>query len=262
MEEIFQHFRPEEKSFIEQIIGWKQEVEDRYAPKLTDFLDPRQQLITQSIIGKNSDVLVAENGRFYEAERKRMMIYPDYFQPTDEDFRITICELAYPSKFIQLKHPDVLGALLSLGLDRSKFGDIRLDHSSVQFAVAEEILEYVRINLDSIGKAKVQVNALQQNVPLLPAESMWIEQVLTTSSMRLDTVLASVYPISRQKAAMLIQAGKVKVNFAVREQVAFELHESDLLSIRGYGRLVIKSIEGRTKKEKIRIKIRRIERKS
>lgn len=261
MDDIFQHFRTEERPFIEQVVGWKKEVQDRYAPKVTDFLNPRQQMIVQSIIGKNDEVLVAENGRFDEAERKRMIIYPDYFQPTDEDFEIAICEMTFPSKFIQLKHPDVLGAIISLGIDRSKFGDIRLDDSSVQIAIAKEILGYVLVNLVSIGKAKVQVRELPENTSLLPIESKWMEQILTTSSMRLDTVLASIYPISRQKAAMLINAGKVKVNFVVIEQVAFELHESDLLSIRGYGRLVIKSIEGKTKKEKIRMKIGRIERK-
>ena len=262
MEGIFQHFRPEEKTFIEQVIGWKKEVEDRYAPKLTDFLDPRQQLISTYIIGGNGSVLIEANGQFEEPERKRLLIYPDYFQPSIADFDITICELHYPSKFIQLKHPDVLGALLSIGLDRSKFGDIRLAESTIHFAVAREVLEYVKVNLDSIGKVKVQVKEIPEGATLLPVESRWIDQMLTTSSMRLDTVLASIYPISRQKAAMLINAGRVKVNFAVREQVAFELHESDLISVRGYGRLVIKSIEGRTKKEKIRIKIGRIERKS
>ncbi|MGX9133587.1 YlmH family RNA-binding protein [Rummeliibacillus sp. JY-2-4R] len=261
MEEIFQHFRPEEKPFIEQAMGWRDEVEDRYAPKLTDFLDPRQQLIVQSIIGKNSNVLVTAYGCFEESERKRLLIYPDYYQVSDEDFEIAICELQFPSKFVQLKHPDVLGALVSLGLERAKFGDIRLDESFVQFAVAREVIDYVLMNLISIGKAKVQVKELPQNARLLPSESHFIEQVITSSSMRLDTILASVYPISRQKAAMLINSGKVKVNFVVREQVAFELHESDLLSIRGHGRLVIKSIEGKTKKEKFRIKIGRIDRK-
>ncbi len=261
MDEIFQHFRPEEKPFIEQVMGWRNEVEDRYAPKLTDFLDPRQQLIVHSIVGRNGNALVMAHGCFEESERKRLLIYPDYYQVSDEDFEIAICELQFPSKFIQLKHPDVLGALVSIGLDRAKFGDIRLDESTVQFAVAKEMIDYVLMNLVSIGKAKVQVKELPQGAPLLPTESHFIEHVITSSSMRLDTILSSVYPISRQKAAMLINSGKVKVNFAIREQLAFELHESDLLSIRGYGRLVIKSIEGKTKKEKFRIKIERIERK-
>lgn len=37
MEHLIQHFRKEEQPFIEQVISWQREVEDRYAPKLTDF---------------------------------------------------------------------------------------------------------------------------------------------------------------------------------------------------------------------------------
>jgi RNA-binding protein YlmH len=80
--------------------------------------------------------------------------------------------------------------------------------------------------------------------------------------MRIDTIIASLFNVSRQKASLLIHSGKVKVNWTVREQPSFELHESDLLSIRGYGRIQIGLIEGRTKKDKIRLQIGRIEPKS
>ena len=43
METILQHFRKDEQPFIEMAIGWIREVEDTYSPKLTGFLDPRQQ---------------------------------------------------------------------------------------------------------------------------------------------------------------------------------------------------------------------------
>lgn len=126
MEHLIQHFRKDEQNFIEQVIGWQQEVEDRYAPKLTDFLDPRQRFIVQSIVGQSEDVIIASEGIFDESERKRMIIAPSYYEAQQDDFQITIFVVKYPSKFVQLKHPDVLGALLSLGLDRSKFGDIRI----------------------------------------------------------------------------------------------------------------------------------------
>lgn len=158
--------------------------------------------------------------------------------------------MRYPSKFVQLEHPDVLGALLSLGLGREKFGDIRLDNSTAQFAIASEVEDYVRANLTSIGKVKVYVEALNSSEMLLPNEEVWTDEMMTVSSMRLDTVIASVFNISRQKSAALINSGKVKVNFTIRENISFELHELDLLSIRGFGRFMIKAIEGRTKKIK------------
>ncbi len=262
MEDVFQHFRPSERAFIEQVIGWKKEVEDQYAPKLTDFLDPRMSQIVHNIIGKNGDIQVSMTGLFDGAERQRALIYPDYFLPSEEDFNLVICQLSYPSKFVHLKHPDVLGALLSIGLERSKFGDIRVGPETVQFVVAKEVFEYVRLNLISVGQAKVEVGKLPTSDTLLPPDADWKEQSTTTSSLRLDTVIASVYPISRQKAAAFINGGKVKVNFALCEQVSFELQESDLISIRGLGRFIIQSIEGKTKKDKYRMKVGKMDRKS
>ena len=59
------------------------------------------------------------------------------------------------------------------------------------------------------------------------------------SSLRLDVVIAALRTIPRQKAASLIHGEKVKVNWAVRDQPAFELQESDMLSIRGSGRFKV-----------------------
>ncbi|MBM7698403.1 RNA-binding protein [Kurthia huakuii] len=263
MDNVLQHFRADEREFIEQVIEWKRQVEDFYAPKTTPFLDPRQMMIVQSIIGTTGDVQVAFHGGFVEdAERKRALLYPSYVEPTIDEFQLTLLCARYPSKFVQLKHPDVLGALLSLGLERAKFGDIRVGHDVVQFVVAAEVADYVRANLTSIAKSKVNVQEVAATSSLLQAEEKWQESVITSSSLRLDTVIASSYPaISRQKAVLYIESGKVKVNYAVREQPSFELHEADLVSIRGVGRLFIASIEGRTKKEKLRLKIGKMERK-
>ena len=254
MEHLIQHFRKDEQPFIEQVVGWQREVEDRYAPRLTDFLDPRQRFIVASIIGQASELIVYTEGVFEQAERKRAMIAPSYFMPEQDDYQVTVFSVDFPSKFVQLKHPDVLGALLSLGIERGKFGDIRLAENTVQFAVATEVADYVRANLASIGKVKVHVEEIGLK-PLLPIEEHWVEHSCTVSSMRLDVVLATVMNISRQKSQSLIASGRVKVNWTVREQVAFELQEGDIVSARGFGRLKIIMTEGRTKKDKIRLQV-------
>ncbi|MFC4409285.1 RNA-binding protein [Chungangia koreensis] len=259
METLFQHFRKDEQPFIELVAGWVRETEDRYSPKLTDFLDPRQRFIVQSIVGAAQEIDTSAYGKFEEAERMRMYIHPPYFEPTQEDFSVTAFEITYPSKFLSLEHRDVLGALMSIGVDRSKFGDIRLDEERIQFTINSEMADYVQANLTTIGKAKVHLNEVSESGSLIPYEDEWLEELHIISSMRLDTVLSSVLNISRQKASMLIHGGRVKVNWTVREQPAFELQESDLLSVRGYGRMKIFMIEGRTKKDKIRLQIGRIE---
>lgn len=260
MEHLIQHFRKDEQQFIEQVIGWQREVEDRYAPKTTDFLDPRQRFIVQAVVGQNEDLTIQASGLFDQAERQRIVIAPNYYDVQEEDYQIAVFRIKYPAKFVQLKHPDVLGALLSLGLDRSKFGDIRIADEMIQFAVAEEVASYVTANLSSIGKAKVQVEQVGIE-PLLQLEEEWNESTTTVSSMRLDVVLAQVMNMSRQKSQSLINAGRVKVNWTVREQTAFELQEGDIVSARGFGRMKIIMTEGRTKKDKIRLQVGKLEQK-
>ncbi|WP_075617487.1 RNA-binding protein [Paenisporosarcina indica] len=259
MEHVLQHFRKDEQPFIEQVGGWLRETQDRYAPKLTDFLDPRQQYIVQSMVGQNDDIVATDFGEFPDAERKRMFIAPSYFVASNEDYNISMLSIKYPSKFIKLEHPDVLGTLMSLGLDRSKYGDIRVADSQIEFAVAAEVSDFVRMNISTIGKSKVQVEELPLDHPYLENNDVWVEETHSVSSMRIDTIIASLFNVSRQKSSLLINSGKVKVNWTIREQPSFELHESDLLSIRGYGRIQIGLIEGRTKKDKIRLQIARIE---
>ncbi|GLC87539.1 YlmH family RNA-binding protein [Lysinibacillus piscis] len=262
MEHLIQHFRKDEQPFIEQVMSWQREVEDRYAPKLTDFLDPRQRFIVESIIKQSNTFKLASAGLFEDAERQRMFIFPDYYEPTTDDFQLTVFTIQYPTKFVQLRHQDVLGALLSLGLDRGKFGDIRVGEQHVQFIVANEVADYVRLHLTGIGKVKVRVEAIKDNEPLLSNEDEWLEESHTISSMRLDVVMAKILNISRQKAQALITGKKVRVNWTEREAVAFELQEGDILSVRGSGRFKITMTEGRTKKDKIRLQIGRLAQKS
>ncbi len=261
MEHLIQHFRKDEQAFIEQAIGWQREVEDRYAPKLTDFLDPRQRFIVESITSQSEDLKVFAEGIFEQPERQRLLIAPSYLAPVSEDFQITIFTINYPTKFVQLKHPDVLGALLSLGLERSKYGDIRVTENTIQFAVAAEIADYIRANLTSIGKVKVHAEEVAAGVKLIQLEEEWVEKNCTVSSMRLDVVLATIINISRQKSQSLITSGKVKVNWTVRENTSFELQEGDILSVRGFGRMKVIMTEGRTKKDKIRLQVGHLEQK-
>ncbi len=258
MDSIFQHFRKEEQQFIEQVSGWMNEVEDRYTPKLTDFLDPRERFIVKSVLGAN-EIGMESLGLFPDAERQRVLLYPSYYEPTEDDFNITVFELKYPVKFVTLRHPDILGSLMSVGLDRSKFGDIRIDGEKIQFAVADEVSLYLKTNFISAAKVKVQLLEVDDVAEMITATEEWHEESHTVSSMRLDTVMSSVYNISRQKASALIHGGKVKVNWTLQEQPSFELHESDMISSRGFGRIKVLMIEGRTKKDKVRLQIGRLE---
>jgi RNA-binding protein YlmH len=237
MEQIYQHFRREERHFIDQVLEWKESVLNQYSPKLSDFLDPREQEIVASVIGEHLDVKVSFQGGVEDTERKRALLYPDYFQPEKEDFNLTLFEIQYASKFINLQHRQVLGSLMSIGLKRSKFGDIRFFEDDVQFICASEISDYLQMNFLEIGRAKISLK----------------EKELAVSSLRLDVVGSAIYNLSRQKIQSLITNGLVKVNWKTVDTVSFECREGDTISVRGYGRSKVSAIEGKTKKDRWRI---------
>ena len=73
------------------------------------------------------------------------------------------------------------------------------------------------------------------------------------TSLRLDSVISEIYNISRQRSKQLIESGKVKVNWTENTRPDFLLELLDIVSIRGFGRIQIQELEGKTKKEKYRV---------
>ncbi|MRX73323.1 RNA-binding protein [Bacillus lacus] len=254
MNHIYQHFRPEERQFIEKVQEWKDQAEANYAPKLTDFLDPREQDIVQSVAGAGEEVLLQFSGGGDSAERKRALFYPSYLEPRQDDFHLSFLEVRYPAKFVSLDHRNVLGALMSLGLKRPKFGDILVGSESVQIIAAKEAEDYIMMNLTEIGRSKVSVRKIEMT-DIVQQQSEEETFSATVSSLRIDAVAAAVYKQSRQKIQPYISNGLVKVNWRIVDQNSFECREGDTISVRGFGRSKLTAIDGKTKKDKWRITV-------
>lgn len=251
---IYEHFRKEERPFIDQVLEWKSIVETRYVHKCTDFLDPREQEIVSTIIGNNPDVCVSFFGGNETTERKRALLSPPYFEVNEADFQISAYEVVYPQKFVELTHRDLLGSLMSLGLKREKFGDIYVQEKRIQIIVATEVSGYVESNFESVGRSSIQIIAIP-NGKILTQHEEWLTKDITVSSLRLDTVLSEIFQMSRSKITPFIENKRVKVNWRISTQTSFLLKERDYLSVRGLGRSKILAINGLTKKEKHRLTV-------
>ena len=66
---VYQHFREDERPFIDTVEEWLEKVEMQYAPVLTDFLDPRQAYILETLIRQNSDLGFRFYGGYEASER-------------------------------------------------------------------------------------------------------------------------------------------------------------------------------------------------
>lgn len=253
---VYQHFRAEEKPFIERITEYAETVQERYQSVLTNFLDPREQFIVQAVVGRLADIKVVFFGGYEQAERKRALIIPDFFEVSPEDFKVTLLSIAGSYKSPPFEHRDVLGSVLGLGLKREKLGDILISDEAQQCIVAEEIAPFISAHLQQIHRTSVQCETISLE-QIQPSSESWSFKETTVSSLRLDAILAELLSISRSKAVPLIKAGKVKVNWRVVEQISMLLDEGDVLSVKGYGRFLFAKVEGRTRKERLRVQLGR-----
>lgn len=247
---IYQHYRQEEHSFVDQVLTWKEQVERYYTAQLTDFLDPRERQIVLSVIGEaNEEVRISFNGGDNKAERKRALIAPYYEESTISDYKLVLFQANFPKKFIDIQHGDVMGAFLALGLERKKMGDIIVSDNQLQIYTTEDIAMYVQTNLIAINRANIQLQevSLYQN---LDRNEVWKEQTHSVSSMRLDVLIKEIYRMSRSKAAELITRKQVKVNFKTVADPAMLVLEADLISVRGYGRSRILEMGGMSRKQR------------
>lgn len=252
IEALYQHFRPEEKPFVEYVLHRLTVARDDYVPGLSDFLNPREQEMICHLKNTVSEVDVKFCGGSASCERKRALFCPPYFQPSFSDFQLTLFEIDYPRSYVSIDHRSLLGSLTGLGLVREKFGDLLLQNGRVQFVCAKEIASYVFSNLTKVGRVSVSLTEVPFSCMLKP-EEQWEEKTGSVSALRLDAVVAEIYRLPRSRAGALIDTGRVRVNWKTVESRHMQLKEGDHLSVSGFGRSKLFKIDGRSKKGKWRI---------
>lgn len=252
---ILQHFRRDEEETVKKIADYISKAENEYRPVLTHFLNPRERRIAEFLIKKNSGIKISAYGGSESAERKRVLFYPEYYDASDDDFNIALLNLEYPVKFSRLSHGNILGTLANSGVDREVLGDIINHGNEWQVVCEQEIKRFFISQINKIGKTKVEFHETDF-ANLLHPEIEWLDNELPVSSLRLDSLISSIYNISRGNTKNLIKAKKVQLNWMICEKPDWDIKIDDVISIRGYGRFKLEDILNITKKGKTRIKVK------
>jgi len=219
----------------------------------TDFMNPQRGVMFLQRFSKMGATAQVHGGH-QDAERVMLGFAPPHMDEplAGKHFPIVPLMIKYNSKFSrQLTHRDFLGAVLGLGLDRGKIGDIQLTESGAVMYVASEVADYITENLLEVGRTTVTVSTYTQAPEI---EAAGTQKRITVASMRLDAVISVAFHLSRGKAATLIEGEKVFVNWAVAKKT-LQLSEGDIVTIRGTGRVRIDSISGPTKKDRVAVMI-------
>lgn len=223
--------------------------------KLSGFLTPFEQSMAETIANSLGDLKVEFDGGFVGAERQRAAFCHEDFEGTPV-FEISVIKSEWNGEFARLSHGDVLGSLMSLGVEREHIGDIIATKDFARIIVDAKMLNYFVSNLTRIGNTAV-VTSEDELENISPKEERVKEIKATVASLRVDSIAAAGFGMSRSKAATEISAEKVKLNWQTVKNSSQSIKEGDILSMRGRGRLEVAEIRGQTKKGRIGILLKR-----
>lgn len=195
-------------------------------------------------------------GGYGLSERQMAAFLPDalYY---DYQYPIQIIEISPVNrKFAEeLSHRDYLGAVMNLGIERCKLGDILIEDGKAILFAKEELAGYIMEHLTRIRHTTVKTSILSAFEDSY--EPRYEELKGTVASVRLDTVLSLAYPLSRSKITGLIEGARVFVNGKLVTSNGYRLKEGDILSVRKMGRIGYNGILSETKKGRYMVSIRK-----
>ena len=218
----------------------------------SDFLNLNEQNIYQQNL-KFYETKTQSFGGVDFAERQIIAFIPDalYYE---WDYPIAALKItpAYPKFAEKLGHRDILGALIHLGIDRSKIGDIYINDDAYYFICEETVSDFFIHSLDKIKHTIVKLSS----VPLTELKSVQklkeMDGIVTSN--RLDSILACVFKLSRSQAQDFLRAEKVFVNGKEIQNPSYELKPNEIISLRGHGRFIFVGESGTTGKGRSKIK--------
>jgi RNA-binding protein YlmH len=190
------------------------------------------------------------------SERQMICFSPQPDNEADLVFPVSCLEITYNKKFSKkLSHRDFLGSVLALGIERKKIGDITVLEAGALVYVVSDMADYIIYNLERAGNTPVKVKLAGIEGADVQEEQTGREIRKTVSSLRIDAVISACLKLSRADAAALVEAEKVFVNWKLANKASKLAQEGETITVRGYGRIVIKGIVGRSKKDKLVINV-------
>ena len=223
----------------------------------TDFLNEKEQ----RVIEKNVKL---ENAFFYgvneNADRKILVFYPEKL--TEELVRKSLKSVLSGIRIIlkndqigNYEHKNYLSALIKIGIDRGKIGDILVDDYGADIIAFDMNKEFIIQSLSELTRFR------KANIDIIPIDDIkqkidrFEESTIIVSSMRIDNIVAELAGCSRTNADEYINSEKVFVNYEMALKVSKTIFEGDIVTIRGKGKFRIDGLVRNTRNNRFVIKV-------
>ena len=213
----------------------------------SDFLNLNELNILHTIPKDELHTMYVTFGGYDYSERQMVAFLPDALC-YDYEYPISVMKVSpLQRKFSdKLSHRDYLGAILNLGIERCKIGDILVEDNYAIIFVQKTLENYM---LDELKRIKhTSVVATVEDMQDFHYQPNTKEIKGTVSSLRLDSLLALAFASSRSKLVAFIEGGKVFVNGKLITSNGYQIKENDIVSVRGLGRFRYIETMSQTKK--------------
>lgn len=260
-QELLKDYKNQEDKLLLAVILDKIEFcKSRNKIEYTDFLNLAEQDLADKFLKKIKFSNYYFFGGAGEAERKILVIYPEKL--TEDMARknhskmISVIKITLPISLDEpYDHRRYLGAIMKLGVEREKIGDISVRSKGAEIVIKNEVKKFLMQNLGSLTRfssAEIEEKKIEE---LKEIEAQKVEITEIVASLRLDNIVASLARTSRNKATEILEQERVFLNFKCETKSSKQVNVGDVITIRGKGRFVFKEISGNTRKGRYVIKI-------
>lgn len=236
------------QELIDHLFDLKENSERYYRHQESAFLNEEEQAEAMKYFAPSD--LIRYDGGYKNASKKKVIFSMD----REDDFSDIVCIRAWINqKFVKINHRDILGALMSLQIDRHSFGDFFIKDDAIYIYTSAHMARFLIDQLTSISKLRVQFEEIDEHPEQIRE---YREYTVIISSLRLDAFVAALAHKSRKESVELIRAGLVQVNHVTLVDPAVLCNNNCTISIRGSGRFEFDQIVSTTKKDRLVAQIR------
>lgn len=213
------------------------------APRFMGFLSAEEAEYVKSMPQYNTSFSFF--GGAEDSERVFLCVTPEDLTVSSSAYPISALTFNF-RKEDTLTHRDFLGSFMSLGIKRETVGDILTENGRAVAFVSRDVAKYITEQTTRVGR--VGVTVLQGFSYPLPQRTEKIKKTITVASSRLDCVVAALINASRARASEILADRLVAVNSVISDKATKVVVGGDKISIRGYGKYNVLSIDGTTRK--------------
>ena len=143
---------------------------------------------------------------------------------------------------------------MSLGIKRECIGDIVINEKGAYFAATKEISPFLLEEFRSVGKAIIEIKEVKNDIINI---IKYDEKTYFLASIRLDSIIADGFHISRNEAQEMISLGLVYINHILCQNSSHNVKIDDIISVRHKGKIKLMEIGGKSKSGRIAVTIGR-----